>query len=96
MTIEANGSKWAGEAPDPIEVLMERLGAEVLDPRFEQYGNFVRREKDGTYTAWGNFLTYSHVFNIKGTREEIEPLRRAIRKNQRTPEYRAALAALSR
>ena len=39
--IESNGSKWGGEAPDPIERLLERLQTETLDPMFEEYGNFV-------------------------------------------------------
>lgn len=43
--IECNGSKWAGEAPDELEKLLERLECEPLDPRFEKYGNFISTEK---------------------------------------------------
>ena len=72
--IEANGSKWAGEEPDPVEKLFEMLEREVLDPTFEKYGNFVDLDPiglngkplypSGTTHFWGNFYTYSHVFDI--------------------------------
>ena len=40
LKIQSNGSKWAGDAPDSIETLLEVLSREPLDPRFEKYGNF--------------------------------------------------------
>lgn len=39
--ITSNGSKWAGQSPDSIEVLLEVLTREPLDPTFEEYGNFI-------------------------------------------------------
>ena len=41
LNIISNGSKWAGESPDGIDKLFERLGSHPLDPRFEGYGNFI-------------------------------------------------------
>lgn len=41
IVIENNGSKSAGESPDSIDQLLERLAAAPLDPTFEDYGNFV-------------------------------------------------------
>lgn len=38
---QSNGSKWAGEQPDSIETLIEVLGREPLDSRFEGYGDFA-------------------------------------------------------
>ena len=35
--ILTNGSKWAGDTPDDIQVLLEVLAKNVLDPSFEQY-----------------------------------------------------------
>lgn len=35
--ILTNGSKWAGDTPDDIQVLLEVLAKDVLDPSFEQY-----------------------------------------------------------
>ena len=36
LKVIANGSKWAGDTEDPIEVLFERLLKHVLDPRWEE------------------------------------------------------------
>ena len=79
-TIRSNGSKWAGEAPDTIETLLDVLEGRAhrfapnaerrfaLDPTFEEYGNFVYTDcgLDGcTLTHFfGNFHELSHVFNI--------------------------------
>jgi hypothetical protein len=41
IKIISNGSKWAGEQPDSIETLLERLASHALDPRFEEFGNFI-------------------------------------------------------
>lgn len=101
MNIISNGSKWAGEEPDSIEELLEVLKHHPLDPDFEECGNFFYKltEKDlckgskhlaGPYTAFGNFWTISHGFNINGTKEEMEPLRKAIRANQKRDDYKTA------
>lgn len=60
--IESNGSKWAGEAPDPIERLLARLEAETLDPMFEEYGNFVSPARKAHHerserTGWKDVYT---------------------------------------
>ena len=93
MEILSNGSKWAGQEPDTLEQLLEVLKTEPLDPTFEQYGNFYERPSvryDDQYACHGNFDNLSHVFDIRGTKEELEPLRKAIRRNQRTPAYKMA------
>jgi len=89
MKIYSNGSKWAGQEPDSVETLLGVIEKETLDPSFESYGNFVFKERheDGDYHAFGNFLSVSHVFNISGSKEDIEPIRKAIRKAQKRPDY---------
>jgi hypothetical protein len=87
MQITSNGSKWAGEAPDPVEKLIEVLKTEVLDPRFARYGNFFYQSGPDTFNAFGNFLTRSHGFNITGTLEEMLPLARALKAARQRPEY---------
>jgi len=105
MEIRSNGSKWAGEPPDTLDILLERLTKHTLDPTFEEYGNFIHEEDDdaflaqcpeyrGTWHAFGNFFDYSHVFNIRGTRDELAQLRTAIRANQATDRYAAAKVAI--
>lgn len=39
--IQSNGSKWAGDPPDSIDVLCEVLTMHPLDRTFEDFGNFV-------------------------------------------------------
>lgn len=86
--ILSNGSKWAGQSPDPIEALLARLESETLDPRFEHYGGFVDTLDDGRTTFFGNFGTYSHVFNIITDDEDVvRELTAAIRANQQTQAY---------
>ena len=83
-TIISNGSKWAGDPPDPIATLLDVLARETLDPRFEKYGNF--ETEPGRF--FGNFLTVSHVFNISTTDKALaRRLRSAIRRNQATEAY---------
>jgi hypothetical protein len=91
MKINSNGSKWAGEEPDTIEVLIDTLKTYTLDPTFEEYGNFVLPNK-GTdqIRVWGNFQNVSHVFSIDGTEAELAILIKAIREHQQTTRYLAA------
>lgn len=86
MHIESNGSKWAGEAPDTLEQLLDVLKRETLDPSFEECGRFFY-ESSPNWHAFGNFLTLSHVFNISGTAAEMEPLRLALIAARKRPEY---------
>lgn len=87
MNIISNGSHFAGSGPDSAEDLLRVLSTDTLDPRFEKYGNFVF---DDGQRVWGNFLSVSHVFEIEGTKEELEPIVAAIRANQNTGAYRVA------
>lgn len=96
IVIHSNGSKFYGEEPDSLAKLIEVLGEATLDPRFEEYGNFVIDDMPGPVRLFGNFHQLSHVFNIDGTPEELAEAIAAIRKNQATDAYRAARAALIR
>lgn len=85
--IRSNGSTWGGEAPHALDTLITRLATEPLDrPRFPR---FAWRE-GAAWRFFGNFATYSHVFNI--TTDDpvvIEALRAGIRSNQHTEAYKA-------
>lgn len=96
--IEHNGSKWLGEAPDSIETLLDVLTREPLDPRFEEYGNFVypldgeHGYNDpayaGTFRFFGNFALLSHSFGITSDEADtIKVLTDAIRANQAREDY---------
>lgn len=88
--ITSNGSKWAGQAPDPVSVLIEVLAREPLDRTFEKYGNFAINEGNGIVRFFGNFLTVSHVFNIRTDDPElVATLIAAIKANKRMPAYQA-------
>lgn len=39
--INSNGSKWRGEQPDDIGLLLVTLNHYSLDPAFEKFGNFI-------------------------------------------------------
>lgn len=54
--IMSNGSKWAGEEEDDVQDLLAVLAEHPLDPRFEDYGNFINphpcvavRDDDGKW-----------------------------------------------
>lgn len=98
MTTEiiSNGSKWAGEAPDPIEDLIERLKEHPLHWAICRYGVMTREHRFAGHTmpaTWrfhGNFLTISAVFQVCTTdRELARTLARLILANTRRPDYRA-------
>src|SRR5260370_1915274 len=91
MPIRSNGSKWAGEEPDSLEIIHEVLGTEPLDPRLEERGSFVTRTGTGTVRVFGNLLTVSHVFNIEGTEEELAEAIDAIEANKQSERYLRAL-----
>ncbi len=94
-----NGSKWAGEAPDPVAVLLKRLTEHTLNPTFEEYGAFGLKPTTWTgeppdyWTAsmvrfWGNFDDVSAGFSIDTDEPEmIEQLCAAIRANMATQAY---------
>jgi len=99
IKIISNGSKFYGQEPDTIEILLDVLKKETLDPYWEKLGNFVDRNpnwlkkeakekyKDCT-VIFGNFSSVSHVFNIITDEEElIQKLEQAINNNKQTVEY---------
>lgn len=88
-TINANGSKWRGEAPDEIEALLERLTCNPLDPMFEEFGCFAFPTDDrAAMHFWGNFREISAVFDIVTDDPDlIERLTVAIRANMATKDY---------
>lgn len=93
--IYSNGSKWLGEEPDSVEVLLGVLAQTPLDPRFEQYGNFVSPSESvlSATSFFGNFWEVSHVFRIDSDDPAVVgPLTQAIAANVATPAYQAARA----
>jgi hypothetical protein len=93
--IQWNGSKRAGQAPDSVDVLEERLLTFTLDPRFERHGNFVRKIGRGRVRVHGNFHTLAAPFSIETSdRDLIRRLVTLIRDNQNTQLYRRARTAL--
>ena len=88
LQIISNGSKWIDEAPDELETLIDVLKTEPLDPSFEEYGNFCYyNSKTNDFTVLGNFAHRSHVFNLRGTLKDLQPILKLIKANKRTPEY---------
>lgn len=79
--IASNGSKWAGEAPDTVEQLIEVLGSgHALDSA--RFNGFVHPQPDGSVQFFGNFADLSHVFNITTDDPEvIDALSKAIAAN---------------
>jgi hypothetical protein len=96
--IQHNGSKWAGDAPDPIEKLYDRLQSDTLDPRWERMGDFCFWQPAESIPGpmamlrfFGNFYTYSHGFDISTNDPKIiERLTDLIQANKSTPGYAQA------
>ena len=83
MEIVSNGSKWAGEAPDSVEQLIDVLGHHKLESLWKRNRGFFEKIGDDEFRAFGNFTDLSHVFDIRGSLEELRPLARAIKQNRR-------------
>ena len=79
---------------------IEKLQKYTLDPRFEQYGNFIyknpkfpknpemTKKYKGWYCLFGNFFDYSNAFSIYTNDEKLaKKLRRLIRKNKNGEKY---------
>lgn len=97
MTTLVNGigSKWAGDDPDTIEQLFDMLAREPLDPKFEQYGNFMYLSEfnRGMVKFWGNFFAVSYHFDVETDDQAlIERFMDAISANQCSEPYRDAVA----
>lgn len=54
IIIESNGSKWAGQDPDPIEKLFEMLANYPLNRIFERYGNFITENPINVQLSWND------------------------------------------
>ena len=83
-----------------IDDFIEKLKKYTLDPRFEQYGNFMVKnpkfpknprmteEYKGWYSLFGNFYDYSNAFSILFFDDTLaRKIRRLIRKNQNSEAY---------
>ena len=95
-TIVSNGSRFFGEAPGTVADLLRALAAATLDPRFEAHGGrFARRDRaTGVWRFHGNFLTVSHVFDVRSDDPAVVgPLRRAIARARDRKAYRDARAS---
>lgn len=94
-TIHSMGSKWYGEAPDPVSGLFTALESSTLDPTFEDYGDFVESGDPaipvGSTRFFGNFYDLSYVFNMDTDDVGlIARLTAAIRENQKSQAYAEA------
>lgn len=108
ILIVSNGSRWAGEEPADLNTLLDCLACSPLDPRFEDYGNFIdecpiscKTEQPLLPVGWqsfgGNFYEYSHCFQLTtNDPQAIAELTAAIRKNQATKGYADAKADTAR
>jgi hypothetical protein len=98
LRVRKIGSHFAGEPSNTVADLLKFLTEHPLDPVFEKYGNFCYKldaadaaRLDCIYHIHGNFYGWSYVFDITAdTKQDAAELRRAIRRNQRTPAYKAA------
>lgn len=80
-----HGSKYAGESPDSVDVLLALLAVEPLDR--ERFGRFAVNGPAGSGMVrfFGNFANVSHVFSIESTDPEVcRKLIRAIKANPRS------------
>ena len=99
LEIISNGSKWAGEAPDSVDTLLQVLRGHPLDHRlapFVIHAATLRFLSAGDALKYancvrfaGNFVTVSHVFHIY-TDEPliIDALADAIHANMKTEAYK--------
>ena len=85
MKIISNGSNWAGEQPDSVEILLDVFKSHKLREHFARIENdayFKRQLNLSTeFRVSGNFEDISHVFDIRGTLEEMRPLMKAFKEN---------------
>lgn len=98
--IFSNGSKWAGEEPDDVEVLKVKLERHTLDPRLAPFIQtpeqieFIqpRPELEGMTCFSGNFFDVSSVFSIyTNDPVHIAELTQLIGMNMESPAYKHAL-----
>jgi len=92
------GSHMLGEKSYNLSELFAMLTKYPLNPLFEDYGNFCyklcpedAKQLGCLYHFFGNFYEHSFGFDIcADTKADTVKLERAIRRNQKTPEYIAA------
>jgi hypothetical protein len=85
-----NGSKGAGEEPDTIAKLEERLAEYTLMPSLAPFAAPCPSDP-AMSRFFGNFVDYSHSFSIDTDDPElIERLGALIKTNMRTPLYTSA------
>lgn len=90
--IRTNGSTILSEMPDSIETLLDVLAHHPLNRTFERA--FIQNLGNGTWRFHGNFLTISHVFDIRTDDPEIvKRLTEAILANRRMPGFRSQPSA---
>ena len=76
LDIKSNGSKWLGEEPDTIDVLLEVLASRQLDDKFAPFFSDADapdfwchnlnpyKGVKGIVHFFGNFATVSYVFSV--------------------------------
>ncbi len=99
LVINSNGSKWAGESPDPLEAFEERLGKHTLCPqrlsispaRSWKDNSPIHPDSPDCVRFSGNFHDLSAVFSIDTDEPAIiARLTALINANMATPEFKAA------
>jgi hypothetical protein len=86
-----------------IDEFIDKLNKYILDPGFEEYGNFIiknpkfpknpalTKKYKGWYQFFGNFFDYSNAFSFLTDDENlVKKLRKIIRDNQKREEYQKA------
>ncbi|MBX3583245.1 MAG: hypothetical protein KF810_15250 [Rhizobiaceae bacterium] len=90
--IRSNGTRTLGDTPDSIETLLDVLAHHPLNRMFERV--FIENLGNGSWRFHGNFLTVSHVFDIRSDDPEtVRLLTRAINANRRMPGFRSQPSA---
>lgn len=90
-----------GDSDDEkIEHLLRVLDEHVLNPMFEEYGDFCDEHFESNVKLWtfsGNFYNYSFTFSVSMTSDD--PLKQrfmdGIRSNKAMPEYAEAKAEIA-
>jgi len=100
--IISNGSTWNGQKQKSIPQLIQMLKQYAIEENFFFKKKTIDREdgsfewvilcpimkENGVYHFFGNFETYSHVFNIRTTDKKlIHQLKTAIMKNEGWRKY---------
>lgn len=76
-----------------LPTIRRRLVENVLDPSFEEYGNFIMAANPGVTRFWGNFYDWSAVFQVDTDDPAlVAEMTALVRANQATPAYAAAKA----